>query len=169
MATAKSGSATGTVAEVKEKGAELVSSAQEQVETRTEEVREEAAFRLRDEVDERSSQVGEQIQAVGQALLSGVDQLRTEGKGAPADVLGQVARRADTLGDYLKSADADQILADVETFARRRPWVTAGAAALAGFLASRVVKASSDRRYEARASGNGRVNPTPQSFPGGGQ
>ena len=60
----------------------------------------------------------------------------------------EVARRADDVGDYLQSAEADRILGDIEGFARRRPWLTAGVGALAGLLASRFVKASGNRRYE---------------------
>ena len=44
------------------------------------------------------------------------------------------------------------MLTDLERFARRRPWVTAGAGVLAGFVASRFVKASADRRYGARGA-----------------
>jgi hypothetical protein len=72
-----------------------------------------------------------------------------------------VARRADDLGSYLKSADADRILGDVEDFARRRPWLTAAAGALAGLAASRFLKASSSRRY-------GSPTETQRALPSGG-
>ena len=157
MATKKaSGSTPGAVAEAKDKGAEIVSAAQQQVVEKTGEIREDAAFQVREQVEQRSTQVGEQVLAVGQALRSGIDQLRSDGMEAPADVVDKVAGRADDLGSYLKSADADRILGDLEDFARRRPWLTAGAAALAGFMASRFVKASSNRRYES-SQGNGRA------------
>jgi hypothetical protein len=157
MATRKgaSGGTGGAVAEAKDKGAELVSAAQHQVGAKAEEMREEAGFQVREQVEQRSTQVGEQILAVGEALRSGIDQLRTDGMGAPADVVDKVAGRVDDFGSYLKSTDADRILDDLEGFARRRPWLTAGAAALAGFMASRFVRASSDRRYESwRGSGH---------------
>ena len=91
----------------------------------------------------------------GYALQSGVEQLRGEGKEVPAKVMAQVAERADDFGAYLQSAQADQMLMDLERFARRRPWVTAGVGVLAGFVASRFVKASADRRYEGSRSGDG--------------
>ena len=85
----------------------------------------------------------------------------------PAKVVEEIARRADDLGDYLQSAQADRMLGDVEQFARRRPWLTAGVGVLAGFLASRFVKASGDRRYEGVQT-NGRGYPsTPRSLPTG--
>jgi ElaB/YqjD/DUF883 family membrane-anchored ribosome-binding protein len=150
MATEQtSGRPGGAVAEVQEKGQELVSHAQQQVQEKAQEIRGQAEIRLRDQVDQRSTQAGEQMQAVGQALKRSADQLRTEGKGTPASVVEQVARRADELGGYMQSSNADRILGDVENFARRRPWLTGAAGAMAGFLASRFIKASSERRYEA--------------------
>ena len=155
-----------TVADVREKGAELVSEAQEQVGAKAEEMRGEAAFQLREQVEQRSTHAGEQVRSLGSALRPGVEQLRSEGKAATADVVDKVARRADDLGGYLESANADQILGDIESFARRRPWLTAGAAALAGFVASRFVKASSQRRYD-RGHGNAAPYPTQPSLPAG--
>ena len=63
---------------------------------------------------------------MGHALQSGIEQLRSEGKDVPAKVMTQVAERAEDLGTYLQSAQADRMLMDLERFARRRPWVTAG-------------------------------------------
>ena len=145
-------SPSGVVDEAREKGAELVSSAQQQVSEKAEEFRGEAAFQLREQVELRSTETGQQLHAVGQALRSGVDQLRTEGKGASAVAVDKIAEQTEHLGQYLQAADAERILADVESFARRRPWLTAGAAAAVGFVASRLVKASSERRYDREAS-----------------
>jgi ElaB/YqjD/DUF883 family membrane-anchored ribosome-binding protein len=141
--------AEGTVAQAQEKGQELVSQAQQQVKEKADEIRGEAGVRLREQVDERSTQAGQQVQAIGQALRRGSEQLRAEGKETPAGAIEQAAQRAEDLGSYLQQANADKILGDIENFARRRPWITAATGALAGFLASRFVKASSARRYEA--------------------
>ena len=65
----------------------------------------------------------------------------------------KIAEQTEHLGQYLQAADAERILADVESFARRRPWLTAGAAAAVGFVASRLVKASSERRYDRESPG----------------
>ena len=170
MATEQtSGRPGGAVADVKEKGQELVSSTQEQFSTKAQELGEDASFQVRKQLDQRSTQAGEQVQAMSHALQSGVEQLRSEGKDVSAKVMAQVAERADDLGAYLQSAQADQMLGDLERFARRRPWVTAGVGVLAGFVASRFVKASADRRYESsRRNGGGYVSPTPRSLPSGG-
>ena len=143
---------TGVMTQARETGSELVTEAKHEIGAKADEVRGEAVFQLREQVEQRSTQAGEQFEAVGQALRSGVGELRTDGKTASAEVVEMLARRADELGTYLQSSNADKILNDIEGFARRRPWLTAGAAAFAGFVASRVVKASSDRRYESTGS-----------------
>ncbi len=159
---------SGAVAEVKEKSGELVSSAQEQISEKAHELGGEVQFQLREQLDQRSTQTGEQVQSIGKVLQSGANQLRSEGKDMPAKAVEEVARRADDLGGYLQSAQADQILGDVENFARRRPWLTAGVGVLAGFLASRFVKASGDRRYQgAQTDGRGYPSSTPRSLPSG--
>jgi len=68
----------------------------------------------------------------------------------PAKLVEGVSRRADDLGRYLRTSDANQILDDAEGIARRNPWLTALAGAAAGFAASRFLKASSGRRYDRR-------------------
>ncbi len=170
MATEQSGRPGGAVAEVKEKGGEVVSDAQEQFSAKAQELGEEARFQVREQVDQRSTQAGEQVQAMGGALQTGVEQLRGDGKEIPAKVIAQVAERAEDLGAYLQSAQADQIFTDLERFARRRPWVTAGAGVLAGFMASRFVKASADRRYQSSRTNahGGYGSQTPRSLPSGG-
>jgi ElaB/YqjD/DUF883 family membrane-anchored ribosome-binding protein len=149
------GRTPGVVIEAKEKSQDVLADAQEQVASKAHELGGEAVNQIRAQLDQRSTQAGEQVQAVGTALQSGVTQLQVEGQDLPAKIVADVARRTDDLGAYLKSAQADQILVDIEDFARRRPWLAAGAAALAGFMASRFVKASGDRRYAAASSSGG--------------
>ena len=169
MATEQtSGRPGGAVAEMKDKGEELVSSTQQQLSTRAHDLSEEASFQVRQQLDQRSTQAGEQLQSIGKTLRSGANQLRSEGNDVPARVVEEVARRADDVGGYLQSAEADRILGDIEGFARRRPWLTAGVGALAGFLASRFVKASGNRRYEGERSNGSGYSPSMRSLTSGG-
>ena len=162
-----SGRPGGAVAEVKDQGEEIISAAQEQITAKAHELGGEANFQIREQLDQRSTQAGEQLQAIGKTFQSGANQLRSEGKDVPARVVEEVARRADDVGGYLQSAEADRILSDIEGFARRRPWLTAGVGALAGFLASRFVKASGSRRYEGAHSNSG-YSPSMRSLTSGG-
>jgi hypothetical protein len=82
-------------------------------------------------------------------VRSVAEELRNQGKDAPARLAEQVAGQADRVGDYLKEASGDRILRDVEDFARRQPWLVATSGLVLGFAASRFMKASSSRRYES--------------------
>ena len=63
--------------------------------------------------------------------------------------------RLERLGNYLTDADSDRMLRDVEDFARRQPWLVAGGGMLLGLFGSRLLKASSSRRYELSDQSNG--------------
>jgi hypothetical protein len=110
-----------------------------------------ARGRLRDQVDQRSTQAGDQVQSAAQDVRSVAEQLRNQGKETPARVAEQVADRAESFGTYLRDADGERLLGDVEAFARRQPWLVAASGLALGFAASRFLKASSSRRYQAGA------------------
>jgi ElaB/YqjD/DUF883 family membrane-anchored ribosome-binding protein len=139
------GAEPGTAVQVQETAREMGS----QVGAMTQDAREQARGRAREEVDRRSTQAGEQVSSTADALRRTGSQLRDEGKDTPARVADQVAERAERLGGYLQEANADRILRDIEDFGRSRPWALAAAGATLGFLASRFLKASSARRYES--------------------
>jgi hypothetical protein len=108
-----------------------------------------ARGRISDQVDQRSTQAGERVAGTASDVRSIADELRNQGKDAPAKLAEQVAGQADRVGDYLKGASGDRILRDVEDFARRQPMLVAAAGLALGFAASRFLKASSGRRYES--------------------
>ena len=123
-----------------------------QVQEKAVEVKGQAGERVRRELDTRSTEAGTQLGQTAEAMRRTGDQLRGEGKEAPAKVVTAVADRAERLGGYMTRADADQMIRDVESFARRQPLLFAFGGAALGFLASRFVKASSSGRYQ---TGNG--------------
>jgi hypothetical protein len=116
-----------------------------------------ARGRLSDQVNQRSTEAGERIAGTAGDVRSIAQELRSQGKDAPANLAEQVASQADRVGDYLKGASGDRILRDVEDFARRQPMLVAAAGLALGFAASRFLKASSSRRYESTygTSGDG--------------
>jgi hypothetical protein len=107
-----------------------------------------ASSRLRGEIDSRSTQAGDQTVSLAAAVRRAGDELRQEGKETPANLADQAAERVESLGEYLRRTNADSMLSDVEDFARRRPWSIAAAGFVIGLVASRLLKASSSRRYE---------------------
>ena len=108
-----------------------------------------ARGRISEQVDQRSTQAGERIAGTASDVRSIAEELRTQGKDGPATLAEQVASQADRVGDYLKGASGDRILRDAEDFARRQPWLVAAGGLALGFAASRFLKASSSRRYQA--------------------
>jgi hypothetical protein len=104
--------------------------------------------RLRDQVDQRSTQAGDQVQSAAQDVRKVAEQLRGQGKDTPARVAEQVADRGESFGSYLRDANGERLLRDVEAVARRQPWLVAAGGLALGFAASRFLKASSSRRYQ---------------------
>ena len=138
-----------TTSELGDRSREKVQEVAGQAREQAQELTGQAKGVVQQQVDSRSTQAGEQVASTAQDLRSVAEQLRNQGKEAPARLADQVADRADRVGGYLKDADGDRILSDIEDFARRQPWaVVAGGVAL-GFLASRFLKASSTQRYDA--------------------
>jgi hypothetical protein len=108
-----------------------------------------ARGRVRDQLDRRSTELGEQVgSSVGDAR-SVAEQLRTQGKETPARYVEQAADRAERLGGYLRETDGDRLLNDAEDFARRNTWAVALGGLAIGFAASRLLKASSSDRYRS--------------------
>jgi len=121
-----------------------------------------AGDQARGMVDQRSTQAGEQIGRQIDDVRAVAEQLREQGKDGPAKVAEQAADRAERLGGYLRDSDADRILSDVERMARENPWVVVAGGIALGFAASRFLKASGRRRYEASTAGPAQL---PRSTP----
>jgi hypothetical protein len=105
---------------------------------------------LGQQVDDRTTQLGQQVGSFAQDLRSVGDQLRQNG--APGLAAGYVDRGVDIVervGRYLEDADSERLIADLENYARRQPWAVAAGALVLGFAASRFLKTSSARRYRA--------------------
>ena len=138
----------GTTEQAKQKASEVAGQAQE----KTQEARQQAKSRMQQTVDERSTEVGEQVVSAADAVRPVADKLRSQGQDAPARVVEQATERAQRVGSKLRDENADQLLSEIEDMARRQPWaVVAGGIAL-GFAAARFLKASSNQRYQQRQS-----------------
>ena len=125
----------------------------EQARSLKEEAKDRASSTVKEQMDTRSTQAGEQMQKVAGAMRQSSDQFREQAGETPAKVNDAVAEKIEQLSTYLTNAKADTMLSDLENVARRRPWLVAGAATVAGFALSRFLKASGRTRYE-QASGS---------------
>ena len=146
--------------QAKEQAQQAAGQAQEQVKQQAGQAKE----RAREQVDQRSTQAGAKVSEAAGDARSVADELRKQGKDAPARYAEQAADRAERLGGYLQESDADRILRDVEDLGRKQPWaVIVGGLAL-GFAASRFLKASSTERYHESTS-RPRGLPSPNGAP----
>jgi vacuolar-type H+-ATPase subunit H len=132
--------------------------AKEAAKEKGQEVRTQASERLRQEVDQRSSQAGEQVQSFAQTMRRTAAELRAQGQQGQGGVFDQVAMRAEQLGGYLTEADADQLLDQLKSsgrsaldFARQQPALVGIGGLGIGIVASRLLR----RGGESESSGSG--------------
>ena len=131
------------IAGAQAKAQDVTARAQEQAQA----VAEQAQGRVREQVDQRSTQLGEQIHQHASDLRSVSEALRGQGQDRPAQAADRLVGYAEQAGGYLQDKDADSLLSDAEQFARQRPAAVAAGALAVGFVAARLLKASSSRRY----------------------
>lgn len=158
--------ATGAAEQAQDKLADAAGQAQEKLSGAKETAKEQAQQagsqargRVRDEVDRRSSELGERAGGTASDLRAVGDELRGQGKDGPAKMATELADRADQVAGYLGRSDADGLLHDLERFGRERPWTVIAGGFAAGFVASRLLKSSSTERYHS--TGNGRSSSAP--------
>jgi hypothetical protein len=136
---------------------EVVETVRERAGGRASSAADTARRRTREEVDRRSTQAGERAIGTAGDIRSVGEELRRQGKEGPAKVADRAADQTERLGSYLRDADADALLGDLEELGRRRPWAIAAAGLAIGIVAARALKASSSRRYAISGRGSDAV------------
>ena len=129
-----------------------------QAQEKAKEVAGQAKGRLREQVDQRSTQAGQQLNSAADDVRSVAEQFRTQGKDTPARYAEQAAEKAQKVGQRLQDASGDELLRDVEGFARKNPWAVAAGGLVLGLAASRMLKASSTERYRSSMQTGGGSN-----------
>ncbi|MEX1140755.1 MAG: hypothetical protein WD993_00475 [Thermoleophilaceae bacterium] len=126
--------------------------AADQAREKAEQAGDRARGMAREQVDQRSTEMGQRVTSNAQDVRSVSEELRKQGKDGPARLADQAADRAERLGRWLEQSDGDRILHDVEDLGRRNPWALAAGGVALGFAASRLLKASSRERYQRSAA-----------------
>jgi hypothetical protein len=120
-----------------------------------------AQGRIRSLLEQQTGRAADQLGGVANALHKAAEQLNQENGGVVADYAEQAAGRVERVADMLRDANVDDIVGEVEGFARRQPEVFIGAAFAVGFLAARFIKSSGERRmHRASTSLRGNVHPS---------
>lgn len=101
-----------------------------------------AGRQLAEQVDRRSSELGEKVASAAGAVRDVGKQLREQDRPGVAKLTEGVADRVEGIGGYLASRSPDQLVSDIKDLATREPLVFAGACFALGMFAARVVKAA---------------------------
>ena len=152
--------ADGSVGEAQEKAQDVAGQAHE----KAREAAGKAQEGIRQQLDDRSTQAGEQVSSTAQDLRSVGEELRKQGKGTPAKLADRAAEQTEKVGSYLKDNGPDKMLEDVEDFGRQRPWAVLAGGLVVGVAAARFLKASSRGRYQQRNGGRPAAQ-APQATP----
>jgi hypothetical protein len=160
-----------TQREVPASGSEDVSSGgaleqpQEKIAEEVEQAKSTAASLIRSQVDERSSQLGEQLHGAVQALRQAEQTMEQEGTPG-SQLVERAAAEVERTARYLSESDGRRVLNDLEGVGRRNPWAVIGGGIVLGFLGARFLKASSSRRFEEYRQ-TYQASWTPQQLPSG--
>lgn len=127
----------GRMHEAREKTREVMHEARE----RTSEVMSRAGDRARTQFESQKTRAAHSLSAVAEALRDSGQQLRDRNEAGVAPVMDRAADGVDRLSSFLNSRNVDDMMRDVQTFARRRPEVFLGAFFTLGVLAARFMKA----------------------------
>ena len=142
QAKAAAAQAKSKVQEAAAPAKEIASDVAEQAKSHAQAAAAQAKDRASAQVDERTTQLGEQVDSHAESLDGVAAELRKQGNEGPAKVAEQAGQRVQGAAEYLKQADGEQLVSAATDFARENPAAAAAVGAAAGFVAGRVIKAS---------------------------
>ena len=98
---------------------------------------------VKSQLDYQKHQAVQRIAPVQSALRETAQQLRRQGQGPVAGYVDQASEQLERFSGYLRETSVEEITDEVRGFARSRPSLFLGSAALLGFLGTRFLKSSS--------------------------
>ncbi|WP_053057502.1 hypothetical protein [Rubrobacter aplysinae] len=103
----------------------------------------EARQRIEEQLDTQKERASGELSGISKALRQTGSQLREQNQDSVGQYAEQAATQTDRLSEYLHDKRSDQLIGDVEDFARSRPSVFLGGALVLGVAAARFLKSSS--------------------------
>jgi hypothetical protein len=137
----QTGSGATTPPPIKEQASQLAEDAQVKMDETIHVAQQEAKSML----SSQKGRAAESLGGIAQALRQTGQQMQEGEQAAIAQYAQQAADKIEQFSAQLQTKDVDQLLADVEGFARRRPEVFLGGALLLGFAAARFLKSSAPK------------------------
>jgi len=119
---------------------------------------------VKTQISNQKHEASQRIVPVQTALRETAQQLRKQGQGPVAEYVDGAADRVERFSGYLRDTDVEEITEEVRGFARRRPAIFLGSAAILGFLGTRFLKSSSSEAPSA-AGGYGAVGEPVAALP----
>jgi hypothetical protein len=138
-----------TADEIADVGKEKASELKQEVHEATEQAKEQ----VRSAATHQKDAAARQMDGFAHALMAAADDLRGRGQDFAAEYVREAAGGLERASGAMRDRDLDQIMADVEDFARRQPVAFIGGAVVAGFGIARLMRSSANRR-RSRAPGD---------------
>jgi predicted component of type VI protein secretion system len=93
-------------------------------------------------IKQRKEKTVGEIESVAVALHEKAQQIQQQRGPGSRSMVEQAAQQIDRVASYLKDAEPEDLLREVDRFARREPVLFLGGAFVAGLLVSRFIKAT---------------------------
>ena len=138
-ATGQTGSGQEVTEQAKQQGQQLAQQARQQAS----ELATRGGEQVKSQLATQKHQAAQRMTPVQMALRETAQQLRKQGQGPIARYADQASDQVERFSGYLRETSVDEITDEVRGFARRRPGLFLGSAALLGFLGTRFLKSSS--------------------------
>ena len=139
-----------------EQAKERLGEGAQQIQEKASEAKARTRDQIRQQIDNRSSETGEQLTNTASALRQTAQQLRTDQREQPAKLLEQLAERTERFGRYLSETDGNQMLRDFERIGRTAAVSRGRSRHDARVPRGAVHKGVERRRYEENGNGGGR-------------
>lgn len=120
----------------------------EELREKASDLAETAKQQARQQYDSRIGSAIREIDCLASALRRAGDEVSSNGSSVTARVANGVADKLETFSGSLSGKSLDEVVEDVESFARRNTAAFLGGAALIGFAAARFLKSSSRGDFE---------------------
>ena len=131
-----------------------------QAQQRAGEVVDQAKQTVATQASSRKDQAAESLRMVAQAVRQTGEDLRGRDQAAIAGYADTVAERVEGFSDYLQGREVNQLVGEVERYARQNPALFLGGAFALGLVAARFLKSSGQRHEGTMGGGYGQYRPT---------
>lgn len=131
---------TGTGSKQREKSAR--STASEKTREEASRFSEKAKKQFAGQAEQQKENASNQLEDIGEALRQTSDTLHEKDKDSVANLTDGAAHQIERLSGYLRDRSVNEMLSEAKRFARRKPGMFLGGAAVLGFFGSRFFRSS---------------------------